>query len=321
MNLYIPETRKLYVIGNGFDKHHGMKCGYCDFKEWLKSNRKNVYENLIRIYGNLTDDWWSKFEESLSDFDPDQFPSEVAGATFFEYLRKLEKRYGKEGRSFIDKYEMENKTISNRLNRAAAIADFEMGHLKNDLCKAFGDWVKEIKIPDASKRDCDLDTTALFFTFNYTRTLEDLYNIEEDQVIHLHGSVDNGVFVIGHNMSAEEMLERDLGRHVYDRDPNDDNGEDAARIAMFEVAEDLKKPVYDIIREHSADFNSLGDIEELEVLGFSYSQIDQPYLERIFEETGKEIKIILGWHDKTDRVNAETFAHKMELSNYELLQF
>lgn len=322
MNLFNPKIRKLYVIGNGFDKHHGMKCGYCDFKKWLKSNRKNVYENLTRIYGNLTDDWWSKFEESLSDFDPDQFPSEVASATFLEYLRKLVDRYGEEGRSFINEYEMENKTISNRLNRAAAIADFEMGHLKNDLCKAFGDWAKKIKIPDASKRDCDLDTTALFFTFNYTRTLEDLYKIEEDQVIHLHGSVDNGVFVIGHNMSAKEMIERDLDRYAYDRDPDDDEGEDFARIAMFNVAEELKKTVSEIIQNHSADFDSLRCIEEVEVLGFSYSQIDRPYLDKIIKETGKDIKVRLGWHEEEkDKYKAESFARELELSNYELIKF
>ena len=33
---------KLYVIGNGFDKHHGMPCGYGDFKNWLMVEQGDV---------------------------------------------------------------------------------------------------------------------------------------------------------------------------------------------------------------------------------------------------------------------------------------
>ena len=318
---YFQEIQKLYIIGNGFDKHHGMKCGYNDFKRWLKNNRESVYENLTRIYGNLTDDWWSKFEESLTDFNPDKFPYEVADGSFIKQLNKLVERYGDEGRSFMDNYEMDRGSISNRFDRASEIARFEMKHLKKDLCEAFGEWVKDIERPDASKRDCNLDTNAFFFTFNYTRTLEDLYGMNDDQVVHLHGSVDNGVFVIGHNMTAEEMQERDLNKHMYDRNPDDDEGQDGARIAMFEVAEELKKPVEEIIQEHRNDFNSLGSIKEIEVLGFSYSPIDLPYLERIFDVTGTEITVKFGWHSPEDEENAKNFRDKMNLKHCELFEF
>lgn len=321
MSLNNSEINKLYVIGNGFDKHYDIKCGYGNFKKWLKLNRKSVYENLIRIYGDLTDDWWSKFEESLTDFDPDKFPYYVANASFFKQLKRLAERYGEEGRAFIDEYELTNGTINNKYDRAAEIARFEMRHLKTDLCEAFGEWVKDIKIPDKSKKDFNLETNALFFTFNYTRTLEDLYEIEEDQVVHLHGSVDDGVFVLGHNMTADQMQERDLERNMYDRDPDDDKGEDEARMAMFDVAEELKKPVQEIIQENSMDFNSLNSIEYMEVLGFSYSPIDLPYLERIIEVTGRDINIRLSWHVEEDKTKAESFARKMGLTNYEIFEF
>lgn len=316
-----PEITKLYIIGNGFDKHHGMACGYNDFKKWLKDNRISVYDNLTRIYGDLSDDWWSKFEESLTDFDPDKFPFEVADAGFFKQLNKLVERYGDEGRAFIDDYEANRGSVTNQFDRASEIARFEMRHLKDDLCDAFGEWVKDIVLPDVSKKNCNLDDNAVFFTFNYTRTLEDLYGMDDDQVVHLHGSVDNGVFVIGHNMTAEEMQERDLDKHMYDRDPDDDEGEDEARMAMFEVAEELKKPVEDIIQEHRDDFNSLGSIKEIEVLGFSYSPIDLPYLERVFEVTGTEIDVKFGWHEPKDEKNAKLFRDKMHLKHCELFWF
>ncbi len=30
---------KLYVIGNGFDYHHNIHCGYDSFKKWLIDER------------------------------------------------------------------------------------------------------------------------------------------------------------------------------------------------------------------------------------------------------------------------------------------
>ncbi len=48
----IWESRKLYVIGNGFDLHHGLPCGYADFRAWLQRNRPKVYSTLNRIYGD-----------------------------------------------------------------------------------------------------------------------------------------------------------------------------------------------------------------------------------------------------------------------------
>lgn len=44
--------RKLYVIGNGFDLHHGLPCGYADFMAWLQVDRPKVYSTLNRIYGD-----------------------------------------------------------------------------------------------------------------------------------------------------------------------------------------------------------------------------------------------------------------------------
>lgn len=308
---------KLYFIGNGFDKHHRMKCGYDDFKSWLKKYDKRVYSNLKRLYGDLQDDWWSNFEESLSNFDSSKFPTKIVAANLFKLRRQLEERYGEDGLSCIDDYEEKNGTNYDEL--PAEIAKFEMSHLKDDLNRNFGEWVKSIEMPDESKKDCDLDTNAIFFTLNYTRTLEDLYKINEEQVVHLHGSVDNQTFIFGHNKIAEEMREHNWKKRMYDN-PADDKGYDA-RMAMYEAAEDLKKPMESVFYEYCDEFESLRNIEELEVLGFSYSPIDLPYLERIIKVTGKDIKVRLGWHNEKDKNAAESFAKKMELSDCEIFEF
>lgn len=188
MSNLLSKPTTLYVIGNGFDQHHNIPCSYIDFRDWMKDNCSDVYDNFLRIYGTCTDGWWSTFEENLTNFNPDIYPNEI----------------------------------------------------------------------------------AMFLTFNYTKTLEDLCGVDDDNVLHIHGSVDRGNFVIGHNMTAEEMIDRDLEEHAIERNPEKDKGEDEARLGLFDViADELKKPVDDLIVENRHYFNSLEGLKKLIVLGFS----------------------------------------------------
>lgn len=323
---YPAGSKKFYVIGNGFDIHHRIKCKYSDFRRWLRNNRPEVIDKMTHLYGRLSGDWWKTFEESLANFKPNAYPKKVEKMTIPQFIHYFSEEYGEEGRDYINDYEIsmqDHGGLENPYQRAEAIARFEMSHLKEDLCDAFGDWVKDIKIPKrVRKTKVALDADALFFTFNYTRTLEDTYGIEEDQIIHLHGSVDTNTFIIGHNMTFEQMQERDLLNHAKYRNPNNDHGADNARIAMFEVLEsELKKPVEEVLNHYRYDFNGLEGMKEMEVLGLSYSPIDLPYLKHIFSITGKDIKVRLGWHLPDDKIAAETFAKDLNLSNYEKVYF
>jgi len=42
---------KLYVIGNGFDVHHGLDTRYTSFGLYLKKNYRETYELLLDYYG------------------------------------------------------------------------------------------------------------------------------------------------------------------------------------------------------------------------------------------------------------------------------
>lgn len=321
MDFSLFEANKLYVIGNGFDVHHDLPCRYVHFKKFLEKNHLDTYQLLIKLYGDLGDVWWRTFEESLSKFDPNKYPREIADKPFFDTLNDFRERYGDDVCRIIDDYENQNpEGLSKQYDRAPLIAQIEMTILKQGICDAFGEWIKSLPRPDKSLMVTELNKDALFFTFNYTTLLEDLYNIDSDQVVHLHGSVKSGIFVFGHNKTFEEMLDQDLEDNAYNRFP-DDSGEDEARTAMFQVVEELKKPVDEIIDEHSNDFNELKGLKEMEILGMSYSPIDLPYLERIIEITGKNINVILGWHSDEDKANAEAFAQKAELTNYKFKYF
>ena len=120
----------------------------------------------------------------------------------------------------------------------------------------------------------------------------------------------------------EELLDRDVEENAYERNPDDDMGEDEARMELFQViADQLRKPVEDIMDMNSNHFNALETINEMEVLGFSYSKIDLPYLRRIFEIAGVNIHVIFGYHSDEDKVNAAAFEAEMGLTNCELMYF
>lgn len=39
-------NKRLYVVGNGFDRHHGLPTGYTDFCRYVKETDNELYEFL-----------------------------------------------------------------------------------------------------------------------------------------------------------------------------------------------------------------------------------------------------------------------------------
>ena len=53
----------LYIIGNGFDLHHGLNTSYKNFRDNVVLKAPNLWKQLIDIYGDdvTKDMWWSDF--------------------------------------------------------------------------------------------------------------------------------------------------------------------------------------------------------------------------------------------------------------------
>ena len=61
----------LYIIGNGFDLHHGVASSYASFCKWLKKHDFELYDlyETVCSYDAL----WSDFETSMAYVDRDYF--------------------------------------------------------------------------------------------------------------------------------------------------------------------------------------------------------------------------------------------------------
>ena len=268
---------RLYIIGNGFDRHHGLPCGYADFRAWLQGNKADAFRKLNRIYGECKSDKWSDFEANLVSFNMVDYPDDVSRADLMK--------------------------------------------LKTDLQVAYREWSKSIRTPGPESIIDDIDRSALFFTFNYTRTLEDLYGIDEDRIVYLHGSVDNGSLVFGNDSMGDGVSDYAL-ENACEIGMDADLYLDMVHVKMSqEFADEFRKPVAKIIEKHRYDIESLAGIEEMIVLGFSYSKIDMPYLERIIEVIGDDIKVTFGYHTMEDANNASACAAALGLGYCKLVEF
>ena len=138
--------------------------------------------------------------------------------------------------------------------------------------------------------------------------------------MHLHGLTDNGGFIYGHDRFPNDMDDEDIESQRRDLGP--DLFADLVYMKMSrEFADVFKKPVAEIIDEHRSDFEALAGIKEMIVLGFSYSDIDRPYFERIIEVAGDEIKVTLGYHTFWDSNHALAFDDALGFCNTRLVEF
>ena len=139
----------------------------------------------------------------------------------------------------------------------------------------FEDWVTEIDISSAAKQ-MDFEPTARFFTFNHTSTLQEVYEIEESAVFHVHGRAGKTEFLFGHGVQIIQEPEFDSESGESNRTMFSD-AEGAAKSPLY----GFKKQVDENIKKHRPYFASLRDISEVVVVGHSLNKVDLPYFQAI----------------------------------------
>ena len=143
----------LYIIGNGFNRHHGMNTLYTDFRDDYAKKIPYVWKTLHDLYGDVLegDLWWSHFEKMLAKVD-------------YRHLMK---------------------TRNGMALGPTKVHNF----LSNNLPVFFGEWIKQVDDNVAPDTMLDINPEAQFFTFNYTMTLENTYGIDKKNVWHIHNSL------------------------------------------------------------------------------------------------------------------------------------
>ena len=257
----------LYIVGNGFDCHHGIKSRYLDFKEWLNINNYPLFEKVDLSFRDNVE-FWSDMETQLGHLNTAQFHED----NFKEICLSANKDF------YI--HEFQNHSSENALRI-----------MVDELIRNLKTWCLSFDYSHV-KADVPLNKDAYFITFNYTDTLERCYGVPNKQIFYIHGRANSDDdLILGSGISSGEIIENKFNGE-YTGDEDHDN-------LISEVGR-LKKPVYKIIHRNPQVFKKHEKLKAITIMGFSFSEIDIPYLQHLNTLNPQVVKWNLCFHSLED---------------------
>ena len=309
------EIQHLYIIGNGFDIYHGINSRYENYEQWLLKNHPNILNDIIEKYGywNGKEEknyFWSDFENNLAEIDIIEQAKILANNNSPDYS---------------------SDHFSRDFHSSQIDARFQYETLVSKIKESFGDWIKSLN--DPTEIYLPIETKQSFFiTFNYTLTLEKHYRVTPEKVFHIHGSVLDNQFVLGHGKSREELekdnsledetpqnMDTDKLQEYYES--NYDIFIQQAYDEIIEQLSSLQKDVQQIIKKHLLLFEKLKNISHVHVYGLSFSEIDLPYLNLIHEKSPMASwEISYFSENDTKKINSFLKSNNIQPNRFRLLK-
>ena len=252
-------TRKLFIIGNGFDIHHGVPSKFGQFKEFVREQDSHMFRTVEKYLP--ADENWSDLESALANIDVDFVVSE---------LEQFMPGYGADGWSDSGHHDFQ----------------FEVSRvvegLSTELRARFGQWIRQLPIPTsatASSRLRTIDPAAIFFSFNYTSTLRDVYGVPDAHVLHIHGRADlpDSELILGHGWNPAERRSLNDRPDIEEMDTRLMEGHDILDRYFSKTF----KPSPQVIAQNQPFFDRLVVVEEVSILGHSLPQVDELYYRRL----------------------------------------
>lgn len=272
---------RLFIVGNGFDRAHGLPTAYSDFKQYLISICPPSKIDQFAIPDPIMD------KDGCNIYNPDDliplFLNVISLATAakdiddYDTWNDFENALGRlDFRWFLEQFEIQDDDKESHLiyrNEDNAVALTECFSKLSDY---FTEWIEQISIdcpqlPNFQKLLADSDN--IFLSFNYTNTLETLYSIPN--VYHIHGRVNFDNLIFGH-AEGEDMFQQEYESKYWGAD-----------FALGDLFDALRKPTADIIK--SSSFKEWLSMlmtqvpDEIYSFGFSFNNIDEPYIRAMMD--------------------------------------
>jgi hypothetical protein len=290
----------LFIIGNGFDRGHDMSTSYNNFKDWLIEMYPESQDTEHFMVSDAT--LMPKGDMSISDEDLASFLvyciNEAAGGNWANFEEAL-------GR--ID-WELFFDDVDDVTGRDGDIDLWKTAYTREDFTstlsfnaygfsKLFSQWINTISYPKAISCNSfltdSLKGSSIFLTFNYTKTLEDIYHIPSGQICHIHG-VQGKEIIIGHGVEKSRAATEAYSDDEYDCEADYESDYDFGMEGIDDIHDSLRKPTKQIL-EQTSFFASLKHncIKDIFSWGFSFSAVDLCYIKEICKtiDTGNII-----WH-------------------------
>lgn len=276
----------LFVIGNGFDLHFGLKTKTADFEDFLSEQRiEGEMDNALEILNTYGVDW-SEYEQSLADMNLDVIEQE--NLSFPDYMSDRES--DRDGVIF-QMHEYLN-SIGNAINSALA----EMADTANATLEDKNIMVCQQKL---------FRSGDAVISFNYTSTIEILFDIPDDfPILHIHGyRANNEQLIFGYG----EMK----GNYHTRLEPDEDVDfyEDQQRQAIYEFYTGWQKKAK--VKKLKQFLENCQEIDQVVVLGHSMGKVDAKYME-VIEEIIHPAVWKISYHCSSDSMKTKLKQYSFE---------
>ncbi|TAX46510.1 hypothetical protein ELI01_30455 (plasmid) [Rhizobium leguminosarum] len=251
----------LYIVGNGFDLHHGIPSSYKAFGEYLRNSDAKTYE-VVAKYFTVDAEFWAEFEDRLASFDIDSLIEDASNFLV---------GYGAE--DWSDAYHHDYQYEIEQAVEA----------ISTTLRLRFAEWIRQLPIPSASDiagQRVPVDPSAVFLNFNYTPSLQRLYGVPDGNVLHIHGAAADptDTLILGHGWEPDPNPDP----YRFEQDPED---ADIRVIEGQRLVDDYFrhtfKPTSKVIENNAVFFAGLPDVDRIIVMGHSVSDVDHPYFDEV----------------------------------------
>lgn len=266
----------LYIVGNGFDLHHNLPTSLKEFRSFAnKSPFANAFERYFTFDDDNLDDIWGNIEQNLAKFSIDEL---IEDKVTYHDNDPHEDQFNYEVEAEV--YNLTEGLVK-ELNAYLTLADMQA-----------------VKPHTLLK----LDRDCRYINFNYTRTLERIYQIPSSNICYIHGMLNSDMvpMVIGHglehheyepeleNVDVTQLTEEQLS--YYD-DTHSAQYDEAMETAYSYYNNSIKDTQNCIVR-HQDFLDTLYDVDKIIILGHSLSDVDHPY----FQWINDKVKSDCVWH-------------------------
>lgn len=295
----------LIVTGNGFDIAHSLPTQFPKFMEFISENSDyDFYSSLIKYIPQ--DILWSSFEEALSYLDYEQLKEDNS-----QYLLGYSDENWRDSAHHDYQYMIEKEL---------SFADKIQKYLYN--------WIQSINTNVHSIFNSQIiNNENLFINFNYTDTLEKVYNIKQNRILYIHGSVNQqNTLIVGHHDNS--LFKEPMPTFNSEEEQQLFYEQDITDVRIAEADEIIKtyfkktyKDTTSIIQNNIMFFQQLKNINEIIIYGHSLSKIDIDYFTMIKKIVPMNCKWNISYHSHNDYINASNFIQTMNIINSNIFYF
>ena len=302
---------KLFIIGNGFDRRHKCETGYDSFKEFLQTNSYMIGDfELSHYFNGLDKKLWDDFENELENIDfGDQMEYYIADTN-----------------PDLPDGEFEHNVSLNAGFQESFEEALKVFH--SALCQAISDFVIEAtsgKIDKKSYFSDIMKSEDVFITFNYTRLLENVYKVDENNINHIHGianpryrykdddldSYGEPTIIFGHgNLRKTPKIHRN-----YEYNPF------YPQKCLKALNQELKKDYqFDELKSFVMKYKD--DIDTVEIIGHNLGEVDEQYFKELNKLLPKQTKINYWLYNEDEEdekrgfLNSNLHGHPIQIKYY-----